>query len=48
MTTSKGDRRKGRDVRLIDETKKEIRRSKEIIIGRLEGRMKLRRRERGK
>jgi hypothetical protein len=35
-----GDRRKGRDIELIDETKKEIYRSDEIIVERLKGRMK--------
>jgi hypothetical protein len=39
-TKRKGDRRKGRVVGLIDETKKEIYTSEEIIVGRLEWRMK--------
>lgn len=48
MIKSEGDRRKSRDVGVIDETKKKIRRSKEIIVGRLGGRMKLRKKERDK
>jgi hypothetical protein len=40
MAKRKGGRRKDRDVGLIDETKKEIYRNEQLIVGRLEGRIK--------